>query len=816
MEPQAAAEAIANRLIHYNEEYKVLICKEHRYAIQNIDTHLRDKHAVAAGARKVIVSKYGLLAVAKPADVQQPAPFGPLFSELQQPVDALLCNEAGCGFISVQPTWIRRHCNTVHSWRATAGEKQHWTSVKAQTFFTRRALRRYFAVRVAADETRGSRVEPDEPDELGDTLAWWKRQQLKHEETQQQMEKEMAKTDRTGWFSMTGWPGHLAGSNLKFLSHASRLPDRDEVRLQKAAKAVNGMVERCVAGLSTLARQTRRWLRGAKREEPDTKPMARLQNAASQARYARYWTRFICYSLRVVDSGGGSRGSHSGSDSDSNSDSNSDSDDGDGSYSGSDDDNMQDARRLFRWQGQQKQLAGELLQALDSDDVDDHIERMLRLSAAFVLQSVGDEPFNSGLIHFLAVMGIDAEMGRLLTATDFSYIPAGFVYCMRVIAVETLLPAAQRAEQGDGEREGFLQARRQFLSDGSYTPMGAMLNMLAYGKDIAKNTGNAGNTFWSSDGRTLYMHGRPIVISKFKAMVHDVVAEAEELLWTKLMRTGRFEIPLCKVEDNASFTKRGESFVNEHNGLDKGLEGMLRWALGSELRRDGVWQAPQARKYLRRVDAFLEQLLFLMHITGGQPARGTEIQSIRHCNGQLQDRNVYVMDGQAVFVTRYHKSQWQWDRPKVVPRFLPGRVGQLLAVYLVHVQPFRELLTVGVLDGSWTDYLWADSRGPWEQQLTRVVKRQTAMKLGTELNVRSYRHVAVSIGRRVVGSRFAAGYQEEAGEDSDDEAEMDESALELQNGRTTAVGVLHYGVSINIVRNMNERSLETFRALSAA
>jgi hypothetical protein len=45
---------------------------------------------------------------------------------------------------------------------------------------------------------------------------------------------------------------------------------------------------------------------------------------------------------------------------------------------------------------------------------------------------------------------------------------------------------------------------------------------------------------------------------------------------------------------------------------------------------------------------------------------------------------------------------------------------------------------------------------------------------------------------------------------------MDESALELQNGRTTAVEVLYYGVSINIVRNMNERSLETFRALSAA
>jgi hypothetical protein len=68
------------------------------------------------------------------------------------------------------------------------------------------------------------------------------------------MEKETPKTDRTGWFNMTGWPQHLAGSNLKHLSHASRLLDRDEVRLQKAVKAVDAMVERCVAGLSTLAR----------------------------------------------------------------------------------------------------------------------------------------------------------------------------------------------------------------------------------------------------------------------------------------------------------------------------------------------------------------------------------------------------------------------------------------------------------------------------------------------------------------------------------------------------------------------------------
>jgi hypothetical protein len=67
--------------------------------------------------------------------------------------------------------------------------------------------------------------------------------------------------------------------------------------------------------------------------------MARLQNPASQARYARYWKRFICYGLRVVDDDGSSDGSDGSSDDD---------DDNGGN------DMLKDARRLFRWQGRQK------------------------------------------------------------------------------------------------------------------------------------------------------------------------------------------------------------------------------------------------------------------------------------------------------------------------------------------------------------------------------------------------------------------------------------------------------------------------------
>ena len=65
-----------------------------------------------------------------------------------------------------------------------------------------------------------------------------------------------------------------------------------------------------------------------------------------------------------------------------------------------------------------------------------------------------------------------------------------------------------------------------------------------------------------------------------------------------------------------------------------------------------------------------------------------------------------------MIVTRYHKSQSQFDKPKVIPRFLPWKVGQLLAVYLAYVQPLQQYLGEKVLGLSVSDYVWSSEFGP--------------------------------------------------------------------------------------------------------
>jgi len=98
-------------------------------------------------------------------------------------------------------------------------------------------------------------------------------------------------------------------------------------------------------------------------------------------------------------------------------------------------------------------------------------------------------------VQYLAVLGINTQTNRLRTAKNFSYMLARVVYCVRVLAVEKILPAAERDDQTKADRERFLELRKQYLADSSYSPISIMLSLLAYSKHAALNEGNASNAY---------------------------------------------------------------------------------------------------------------------------------------------------------------------------------------------------------------------------------------------------------------------------------------------------------------------------------
>jgi superfamily II DNA or RNA helicase len=722
---------------------------------------------------------------------------------------------------------MSRHCNG-HGWRSSSEHRENWKHVMVQSFCPTSQSPRWFVVRFSGECESDNNEEDDDTFHVDESQRHTILEGFRAIDERRKQELEtietIDKTDQTGWWKKTGWVEHLQGSNKRHLAHAARLPAKGEAVFSKVGELVETLVEYCVKGLMLLPPELRRWLRSAKMAEVDPRPMGRLQNKDSQDRYATYLKRLICYALRVLQSVDSWQPDCLDGEEDW-LDVNDAMDTADVGQANGELDTMYDARRLFQWKEGQQDRGRTLLDSIAREDSEEEqLKALLAFVQTFIFTKVYHQPFDCPTVHFLAVLGIDEENDRLRTGNEYSYRVAGLVYCFRVLALEALLPVEHRDSQGPEEFESFLEQRKQFLADGSMSAMSTMISLLAYGKYLAMNHGNTGSIFWEKNDRVMKLHGMRIVMDKVRSMVDRAIADAEDLLWDKLLWTEgskRFEMDLDALEDDMTFRKRGSYFVtNCQNRLSSSWESKtLTWMLasrrGRRLQKDGQWQFRRVREYLREVDKFRMLLLFCVHITGGQPARGPEVLSLRYKNGFLQDRNIFVLDGQVMTVTRYHKTQSQWDVPKVVPRFLPWRVGQLVCVYLTYVQPLMERLSVAIGHGcGWSEYVWADASGPWETtKLTNILKRRTGEDLGVSLGTLEYRHGAVGMGRKFVGDEFSRGYQAEMEDVDEPEVETDDP-LELSAGRGSAIGVNRYAVPSDIVKHLSERNIKTFKPLS--
>ena len=122
------------------------------------------------------------------------------------------------------------------------------------------------------------------------------------------------------------------------------------------------------------------------------------------------------------------------------------------------------------------------------------------------------------------------------------------------------------------------------------------------------------------------------------------------------------------------------------------------------------WRMERVYEYGKAMKAFREQLLVLMHMSGGQPARGTELVTVQYKNGVDGDvRGLFIEDGAVVFVTMYSKTMGMSAKAKVIHRYLPREVGELAVYYVWLAMPFWRMVVQRASEGAaiWgSPYIW--------------------------------------------------------------------------------------------------------------
>ena len=359
--------------------------------------------------------------------------------------------------------------------------------------------------------------------------------------------------------------------------------------------------------------------------------------------------------------------------------------------------------------------------------------------------------------------------------------------------------AVLAVEEGDADDPCDLldSMRDRFLIHGSRSPFSWAQRLRTYGKRVRDSTTTLGYVMWSDDKETLTYKDMSLSIVAFKDFVSRQVRECQQKLEALFLlheEESRDEIVPCfhlrDIKDNAAEGERGWNFLKDPRNrhvLPDGANWMLNRVLTNDFLRDeflyadpkslkATWVQRAVDQYTDRVTRFLTQLLLLIHLTSGQPARGTEILSLRHTN-TTQHRNIFVEDGLVSTVTTYHKGYNVTNSTKIIHRYLPKEVGELVVYYLWLILPFcrkLDLLTNKTKDAP-SAFLWPKGKESWHSAtLTRVLREQSQSCLGAAMNITVYRHVAIAMSRKHLR---CGGFKRDYG--------LEENAIDKQSTHST-------------------------------
>ena len=368
-----------------------------------------------------------------------------------------------------------------------------------------------------------------------------------------------------------------------------------------------------------------------------------------------------------------------------------------------------------------------------------------------------------------------------------------------------------------------------FMIRGSFGPMQWVLDLRAYGQAICTNTPSGTLIGWAGPDEVLFSD-KSLRIATLRDFIHNMVGSARGRLHSLLLgmesphsrislqrqEMGRWDylpaVPWETLRDNEGEKAFGFSFLDDKrarwpvNGaswlMDKiqKNETLRRCFINSTVGHDGEWRLKYVQQYLTSVTAFQELLSILVHITGGQPTSGVELMSIRHRNAPDAKRNIFIDDGMVTFVSHYVKGFNVENDGKLLRRYVPREVGELVVQYLWLVLPFvlqlhsgrrgqpvgddvDRQMSGGGEDDAWQKLkrheqfskMWGVDASGREWASTRFGKllrhqTQSLTSPSSGLTIPEYRMMAIGISRRYLplGNQFWEETEIDVGENLED------------------------------------------------
>ena len=845
---------ILNDLIAVNVRYKVLICLGNgcRCAINPASgvAHLRRKHSTPIELRRQVeryleqcqFDEYTYSTVELPADGLAPQQIIPIVNGYQ-------CKH--CTHKSRNRLEIREHANKVHD-KKRVRDEELFDPVRLQSWFWK-GKERYWVVEesdkpswpLQSEVVSPASHQPDDSQDDSGSQSEVEDQIVRDIEAKIAAEKEqrlrlLARTptvEADPWLRFTGWNAVLNKSkhNIIKTHEFIREPDATEPELTRVLQAWERVLDRCLDTLAaTNHKDTLKWWASPKNEASSPRPFELPQNAKTIDKYSGYWQHFICYAMRTAPQEGWEEETETGV-----------------KYS-------EEQWQCIDWMRTILQVDGPDDEFTEEKERDYELTtELMRFCMLMVMQDTSrfNSVYDSPLMHYLAVRGVDTHTKAFRSSFFYTPILAGVLYMNRLVMLEVAVPIEgwrelqlANKDEIDSIPDRIHQIRQQHLCEGSFSPTSSILGQLAMGKSFNRLHQSPSNIHWSEGGRTIHYMGEGVEMAKIEVMCQELIKDLGMILDELVFGSKVADIDLGQIIDSMSwsqeFRRDDYSFIQHPKNkvqVDFGYRLLLkkaRKAVGEwQMIKRGIdgemhWIDHRVKAYLVQEKGFLKKLMVACHVTGGQPARGPELGSIKVSNSIYSARNLYVMNGRMCFLTTYDKAQRRRGNTEYIVRFLPDEVSQILAKYLVYVRPFARVLekvrpSTQLSDQRESEYLFNDERGPWAgEELTRELSDTTTKHLGVRLTVSGWRHVAIGIAVRHLMRIGKMWEDDKTEEEEDDFAEgEDDDELELatfqhivirQSGHGARVARSHYAIDGAFLHRLGPELLTVYEQASVA
>jgi superfamily II DNA helicase RecQ len=865
-----------NDIIVQNLEFQVLICKLCHAAVQGgatVESHFRRVHKLTGDIIRDVRDYYGELPCSNPQNAKVPIDGSRPIAELDVQ-SGYSCNQ--CRFLTIAHSNITTHLRTADHIR----QDTVFRDVRLQTWKPGRYAKYWIVTEVGdgelnvpprwADHDAGTQTDTEhavEParsqleiilDESQTRLEAEDTQRLRRGDAKENIDRDSAWVKDMKWVShfgdrdltsiaeATDWLGSRARKAESSQEDANEEAVREKVLLQRVSDAFEREVQRCQLRIPCVPKETLQRLQGITANSSIGIPFGQSGIDTSIRKYNLIGQRYLCFCIRAYRLGREEATSHLGMVF---------TDEqwslmGDVLHEAEDD-------RLASVQVQDNGYVSEMEDDAENTwrgghgsnteggggiPITSELDRAVFLfMVASIHVRVGGHMYNNALLCFCAAMGIRRNPAGFQSATLYTGILAGLHWLTRLFFLESIFADEPRElhEVRLPALERFEEEFANWMCIGTYTALSKIINWMAYGKGHRQKAEGQPSVRWAEDRETIYHSGEGVTVQDFQRTACSIVSEADELLndllggqWGTIVAS----VNMRRISDDMVRRGAGQSFAT--NPVNRWLEPGPHKAIvaaGTQLwdARTSRWKSGGIKKWMRQLRLFREALLIAVHIWGGQPGRGPEVMTLRHCDSWQLLRNIFVYDGALLLVTDRDKMKAIRGIGRKVARFLPERLGQIMVAYIAWLLPAeRALLQHAKMPEprpADMEYIWRHGHSArWEtERLSMALASKTQAGVGVRLTVGRYRMVAIAMGRQIRG--IAERKAEQAAGEADDDEDMDVDPLtgevadtsgswnivwDLQSTHSTTMARQHYAVQVGFIGRLQPEMIASYQGVS--